>query len=119
MTTPLSREDLPGLLAAALAVAHHGPHNLAPAIPSEADVACIAAHIGADGIRLDDQPVRWEMRCPHCGVWDFGPTLPLTDAIRIHLHGGYLTGAPLLAGACLACPHTTHPTAHDLTPYQE
>lgn len=62
----------------------------------------VAAHIGASEL-LDDG----RMRCPACAALDFGPTASM-EALA-HYRDGYLPGAPLLAGVCMSCEHTTSP----------
>lgn len=69
--------------------------------------ARVATHIGAKELLPDGT-----MRCPACGRLDFGPTMTL-DALAVY-EGGYLPGAPLLAGACLDCGHITEPIAVEI-----
>ncbi|QDN54217.1 hypothetical protein [Streptomyces sp. S1D4-20] len=110
---PLRSADVPGMLAAAFDLATAGSGRLAPAHLSRADVAIVAEHIGAaDFERLPDGGFRFQ--CPACDVWDFGPTMPLEQAVRVWLHGGRLPPAALLAGACLTCEHATQPQGRDL-----
>ncbi|MGW2421364.1 hypothetical protein ACWC0C_19320 [Streptomyces sp. NPDC001709] len=104
---------VPGMLAAAYDLATAGSVRLAPAHLSRADVAIVSEHIGAADLeRLPDGGFRFQ--CPACHEWDFGPTMPLEQAVRVWLHGGRLPPAALLAGACLTCEHATQPQGRDL-----
>ncbi|MFJ2628995.1 hypothetical protein ACIO6T_37975 [Streptomyces sp. NPDC087532] len=110
---PLCSADIPGMLAAAFDLATAGSGRLTPAHLSRADVAIVAEHIGAAAFeRLPGGGFRFQ--CPACSVWDFGPTMPLEQAVRVWLHGGRLPSAALLAGACLTCEHATQPRGRDL-----
>lgn len=109
----LRAADVPGMLAAAIDLATAGPLMLAPAHLSRADVAVVAEHIGAATFERQ-LGGGFRFQCPACGRWDFGPTMPLEQAVRVWLHGGRLPSAALLAGACLACEHATQPQGRNL-----
>lgn len=109
-----TKADVRDMLTAAV-VLSRVPLNLSPALPDRDDVQVIAEHIGATGIRITRYGAVWEMQCPACGVWDFGPTMELRQAVETWLHGGYLPSGGLLGGVCMACEHITNPKANDLS----
>lgn len=80
----------------------------------ERDVRIIGGHIGALDIRVTPTGNGWEMQCPACREWAFGPTMELHQAVGTWLDGGHLPAGALLAGACLDCGHATDPKARDI-----
>lgn len=114
MSEDLTRADVPGMLVAILDLATAGAGRLAPAHLSREDVRIVSEHIGAAAFERQPYGSAWKWQCPACGAWDFGPNIPIEQAVRTWLHGGRLPGAPMLAGACLACEHATHPTGVDV-----
>ncbi|MFI1203512.1 hypothetical protein ACH4VR_29465 [Streptomyces sp. NPDC020883] len=110
---PPTRADVPGMLAAAYDLACAGSGRLAPAVLRRKDVAQIAEHIGA--AEYERRPGGgFRFKCPACKEWDFGATLSLDQAVNIRLKRGRLPAAAILAGACLACEHSTQPQGRDI-----
>jgi hypothetical protein len=110
----LSRADVPGMLVAALDLATAGSGRLAPAHLNITDVQIVSNYIGAAGVNRLANNGAWQWKCPSCGGWEFGPTIPIEEAVCTWLHGGRLPAAPMLAGACLTCEHITSPTGVDV-----
>lgn len=109
----LAHADVPGMLVVTLDVDPAGPHALWAREPLRvSDVEIVSEYIGAADSRQG--PLGWEWKCPRCGGWEFGPTMPIEAAVRTWLHGGRLPRAALLAGACLYCEHATQPSGLDV-----
>ncbi|MFD9038728.1 hypothetical protein [Streptomyces bottropensis] len=114
MEQPLTRAEVPGMLVAALGLATAGSGRLAPAHLRTSDVKIVSEYIGAADVERQPYGSAWKWKCPACGAWEFGPTLPIEEAVQTWLHGGRLPPGALLAGVCLACEHTTDPTGLDI-----